>query len=99
MYIPDAGFDLIQTFRYGSPSAGKCEAALMATRYFKPGDTIALATGCIALLNKEEEQEINKGKDFSVMISSRHKCACLFLGPARFVNHDCQSTCEVLWFY
>lgn len=39
----------------------------------------------------EEEEEMIKStrRDFSIVVSSRNKTASLFLGPARFANHDC----------
>ena len=40
-------------------------------------------------MTQEEEDFYEAGHDFSILHSSRLDSMCLFLGPARFVNHDC----------
>jgi len=92
MYLPGAGFEVSRTYRYHGSDKAECK--LLATKEWKPGDQIKLCTGVIAELNSEEERAL-KNRDFSVMYSSKKKCMCLFLGPARFVNHDCESNTKV----
>ncbi|UZJ51413.1 hypothetical protein CBS101457_000733 [Exobasidium rhododendri] len=45
---------------------------------------------------KDEEYSgvLGQGRDFSVIRSARKGCSQLLLGPARFVNHDCEPNCE-----
>lgn len=46
----------------------------------------------------EEEEELIKSsrRDFSIVVSSRNKTASLFLGPARFANHDCGASARLM---
>ncbi len=91
MYLPNAGYEVARTYRY--KISGKAEACLRATKQWNVGDQIKDCTGIIAELTHNDE-EFLKDRDFSVLFSSRGNCMCLFLGPARFVNHDCKSNCE-----
>jgi len=95
MYHPAAGYEVARTYRY--KITGKAEACLIATKHWKEGDQISNCTGVIAELTHNDE-EFLKDRDFSVMFSSRGNCMCLFLGPARFVNHDCRSNCDFVPF-
>ncbi|KAF7728518.1 Histone-lysine N-methyltransferase set9 [Apophysomyces ossiformis] len=92
MYLPAAGYEICDTDRYG----GNRQARLVATRGWEVGDEIRCCTGSIAYLNSEDDAKLSQqGRDFSVIYSSRKKKNCLFLGPARFANHDCDANCKV----
>ncbi|KAJ3213717.1 hypothetical protein HDU67_002558 [Dinochytrium kinnereticum] len=93
MYLPSAGYEIMRTERY--KNTGKVEACLVATRQWNPGDEIRHCTGVIAELTQSDEEYISN-RDFSVMFSTRKACMCLFLGPARFVNHDCRPNCKFI---
>ncbi|PAV85353.1 hypothetical protein WR25_12782 [Diploscapter pachys] len=71
-------------------------ARLIATRYWNRGDRIERLFGVICVLDTNEEAQILKPgqNDFSVMYSTRKKCAQLWLGPAAYTNHDCLANCE-----
>lgn len=77
------------------------EAAVFANCTFKTGETIQFLSGvCVPLTKKDELQLEKSGKDFSILRSSRSSrspALAMFLGPARFVNHDCNANCEIVW--
>jgi hypothetical protein len=82
-FMPNAGFEINSTKRY----TGTMEACIVATRDWEAGEQVTCCQGAIAELNSEEDAKLKKeGRDFSVMVSTRKKCTCLFLGPARFMN-------------
>ncbi|GAA5816944.1 hypothetical protein MFLAVUS_010479 [Mucor flavus] len=93
MFRPNAGFEVGSTSRY----TGKPEACLLATKEWKAGEQVTCCLGSIAALSEQDDLKLkSEGRDFSVMVSTRKKCSCLFLGPARFMNHDCDSNCEFI---
>ncbi|KAI9361239.1 hypothetical protein DFJ73DRAFT_44632 [Zopfochytrium polystomum] len=93
MYHPSAGYEVARTTRY--ECTGKVEACLLSTRKWRPGDEIRWCSGVIAELTEQDEERLDN-RDFSVVFSSRKNCNCLFLGPARFVNHDCNPNCNFI---
>ncbi|ORZ01801.1 hypothetical protein BCR43DRAFT_487530 [Syncephalastrum racemosum] len=96
MYLPNAGYEVGDTSRYRGEGA-QVEACLIATKKWSRGDEIRLCTGTIACLEPEDDAQLEKkNRDFSIMWSTRKGCSCLFLGPARFVNHDCDSNCKFI---
>ncbi|KAI7906010.1 uncharacterized protein BX663DRAFT_498502 [Cokeromyces recurvatus] len=96
MYMPNAGYEIGDTRRYCN-NGRKVEACLIATKNWNVGDEMRLLTGMIACLDPKDDAELKKGnRDFSVMWSTRKNCSCLFLGPARFANHDCDSNCKFI---
>ena len=95
MYHPNAGIEIDRTFRYNSD---KVEACLLATKVFQPGTDLKHLTGVVATLTSEEEIQL-ENRDFSIMFSLARKCMCLFTGPARFINHDCDPNCKVALIY
>ncbi|KAM3579369.1 histone lysine methyltransferase Set9 [Umbelopsis sp. WA50703] len=95
MYLPNAGYEISETKRYSTLK--RAEACVLATKDWMVGDELRLCTGAIACLNAKEDAELKQGqRDFSVMYSTRKGCSCLFLGPARFFNHDCDSNCKFI---
>lgn len=88
MYSPDAGFEVSSTNRYCPLSP---EASIIARRPFRRGDTIKYLTGAMVRMSSAEEDAFTHGAtDFSIIYSSRVGGMSLLLGPARFVNHDCE---------
>ncbi|KAI7822113.1 hypothetical protein BX661DRAFT_156362 [Kickxella alabastrina] len=94
MYLPSAGYEISQTDRY-KVVTGQSEARIVATRRYTLGMVISLCSGSVARLSDAEIDRMERERaDFSVIWWSKKKSMCLFLGPARFVNHDCDSNCR-----
>ncbi|KAH6712071.1 hypothetical protein BKA61DRAFT_633532 [Leptodontidium sp. MPI-SDFR-AT-0119] len=87
IYLPDCPFEVSSTNRY---TIDTHEAAVTARRYIKKGEVVKYLCGIQVIMTEEEEELIKSSRrDFSIVVSSRNKTASLFLGPARFANHDC----------
>ncbi|KCV68642.1 hypothetical protein H696_04933 [Fonticula alba] len=95
MFLPTAGFEVAVTDRYRS---GKQEVCVRSIKSWNPGDQILLCAGYVARLTTQEERRLTDSdqRDFSVMFSTSKGANCLFLGPARFVNHDCNPNCRFI---
>lgn len=88
MYSPDAGFEVSSTNRYNPLSP---EASIISRRAFRRGEPIKYLTGAMVRMSSAEEDAFTHGAtDFSIIYSSRVGGMSLLLGPARFVNHDCE---------
>ncbi|TGJ87700.1 hypothetical protein E0Z10_g1070 [Xylaria hypoxylon] len=94
IYLPDCPFEVSSTNRYTIYSH---EAAITARKYVKKGQPIKYLSGIQVMITAKEDKELAKRKkDFSIVISSRNKCAALFMGPARFANHDCDANARLM---
>ncbi|ORZ17023.1 hypothetical protein BCR42DRAFT_326348 [Absidia repens] len=90
--MPHAGYEISDTTRYTG-----VEACVISTKAWEVADEIRNCTGMIACLKPEDDAELQQSnRDFSVMYSQRRDSNCLFLGPARFMNHDCGSNCRFI---
>ncbi|KAJ3777865.1 hypothetical protein FB446DRAFT_715974 [Lentinula raphanica] len=102
LYHPSGSIEISHTSRY-SHRTGKSELCILATRNLAPGTVITELKGSMANLTDEEDRELKRTdlrnsdirRDFSVIHSKSMKKNHLFLGPARFVNHDCDNNCEL----
>lgn len=87
IYLPDCPFEVNSTNRY---TIFTHEASVTARRPIKKNEIIKALCGIQVVISPAEEAELSKRKkDFSIVISSRSKSTSLFMGPARFANHDC----------
>ena len=94
IYLPDCPFEVATTNRYTVVSH---EAAVTARKYIKKGEKIKYLSGIQVRLTPEEELELDRKRgDFSIVMSSRRKQASMFLGPARFANHDCDANARLV---
>ncbi|OUM56784.1 hypothetical protein PIROE2DRAFT_49244, partial [Piromyces sp. E2] len=91
MYHIKAGYQLKETSRY--KISGKKECCLVATREWHKGEELNFCNGVLCPMSKSDTILLKK-EDFSIMYSSSLQCNALFLGPGRFMNHDCQPNCQ-----
>jgi histone-lysine N-methyltransferase SUV420H len=93
IYMPDCPFEASTTNRY---TVDTHEAAVTARRDIKKGEVIKYLSGIQVAMTKEEEKTLDlTRRDFSIVMSSRKKTPSLFLGPARFANHDCNANAKL----
>ncbi|PQE10812.1 histone-lysine N-methyltransferase SET9 protein [Rutstroemia sp. NJR-2017a BBW] len=94
IYLPDCPFEVSSTNRYTMVTH---EASVVARRDINKGEVIKYLCGVQVIMTPEEEAHIGLSRrDFSIVISSRNKTASLFLGPARFANHDCDANARLM---
>lgn len=94
IYLPDCPFEVTTTNRY---TITNHEAAVCARRFIKKGHEIKYLSGTLVSMTREEETDLDLSrKDFSIVMSSRRKTPSLFLGPARFANHDCNANGQLM---
>jgi histone-lysine N-methyltransferase SUV420H len=92
IYLPDCPFEVDTTNRYTVMTA---EACIKARKTIKKGEAIKYLSGIQVEMTEREEKELSSRTDFSIVLSSRRKRPSLFLGPARFANHDCDSNARL----
>lgn len=94
IYLPDCPFEVNSTNRYTIVTQ---EAAITARRYIRRNESVKYLSGIQVVITPDEEKEIStRKKDFSIVVSSRNKCTSLFMGPARFANHDCDANAKLV---
>lgn len=94
MWLPECPFEVSTTNRYTIVTE---EAAVIARQDIAKGETVKYLVGSLVPLTPEEEKDLGlRRRDFSIVVSSRKKTPCLFLGPARFANHDCNANAKLV---
>ena len=89
MYQTDCAWEVSTTNRY---TITTYEASVTSRRRIRQGDTIKYLTGTLVPLTTEESADLDlTNRNFSIVVSARKKNSSIFLGPARFANHDCDA--------
>lgn len=93
IYMSDCPFEVTTTNRY---TITDHEASITARRDINPREEIKYLTGVQVAMTEEQEKTLELArKDFSLVYSSRKKTRSLFMGPARFANHDCDPNAKL----
>ncbi|KAG8165975.1 hypothetical protein KVR01_004527 [Diaporthe batatas] len=94
IYLPDCPFEVSSTNRY---TVTTHEASIVARRPIKRNEKIKYLSGIQVVITPEEEEVLSsRKKDFSIVVSSRSRMTSLFMGPARFANHDCGANAKLV---
>jgi [histone H4]-N-methyl-L-lysine20 N-methyltransferase len=87
MYLPDCPYEVSTTNRY---TVTAHEASVTARKRIREGDKIKYLCGTLVPLTDAELKDLDlTQRNFSIVQSDRKKNTLIFLGPARFANHDC----------
>ena len=95
MYLPDCPFEVTTTNRYTIDTQ---EASVTARKEIRKGDIVKYLSGIQVAITEEQFKALSRDDvrlDFSIVHSSRKKAPSLFLGPARFANHDCSANARL----
>lgn len=93
MYKTDCPWEVSTTNRYTITTH---EAAVTVRRRIKAGEPVKYLVGTLVPLTVEESQNLDiTNRNFSIVTSARKKFSSIFLGPARFANHDCNANARL----
>ncbi|KAL8805704.1 MAG: hypothetical protein Q9200_005327 [Gallowayella weberi] len=94
IWLPECPFEVSTTNRYTILTQ---EAAVTSRRFIRKGETVKYLVGNLVAMTAEEEQDLGlTRRDFSIVVSARRKTPSIFLGPARFANHDCRANARLV---
>ncbi|PAA65126.1 hypothetical protein BOX15_Mlig019031g1, partial [Macrostomum lignano] len=95
LFDPRSGVQIQRCDRYRHEQG--MGARIVSTRDWQAGESVSMLIGCAAELTPDEELHyLRPGvNDFSVIYSSRRQRSQLWLGPAAYINHDCEPNVEL----
>ncbi len=86
LYLSDYLFEISSTNWYTSTTF---EATIISHQNIQEGKEIKYLYRTRAILTLEEEEDLNKrGKNFSIIITTRNQATSLLASLGRFINHD-----------
>jgi hypothetical protein len=93
LYLPDCPFEISCTNRY---TISRYEAKIIARKDIEKGKDIRYLCGKRVLLTEMQGDELVRTRnDFSIVDTDRNG-ESFFLGPARFVNGDCDPNAQLI---
>jgi len=94
MYSTDCPWEVSSTNRY---TITNYEAAVTARARIKQNQTISYLVGTLVRLTADESNQLDTtNRNFSIVCLGRKKNQSIFLGPARFANHDCNANARLV---
>lgn len=94
MYKTDCPWEVSTTNRFTITSF---EAAVTARARIKQNQTIPYLVGTLVKMSAEESNKLDAtNRNFSIVCLGRKKAQAIFLGPARFANHDCEANSRLV---
>lgn len=94
MYRTDCPWEVSTTNRY---TITTFEAAVTSRARIKQHQTIPYLVGTLVPLTADESNQLDTtNRNFSIVCTGRKMNQSIFLGPARFANHDCDSNARLV---
>lgn len=94
MYKTDCPWEVSTTNRY---TITTFEAAVTSRSRIKQHQTIPYLVGTLVPLTADESNQLDTtNRNFSIVCTGRKMNQSIFLGPARFANHDCDSNARLV---
>ena len=90
IFLIGSNFQLNVDFRL-TQLTNQPQLKLISLSAFKPNDLIQNCSGTLITISKADFEDLNDARNDWSILNSYSKGLKLFLGPIRFVNHDCSN--------